>query len=36
MVGRKPLAQLAAPPLMPLPVDMTTKAGRFSVSAPRP
>jgi hypothetical protein len=32
----KPLDQLAAPPLMPEPVDMTTKAGRSSVSAPRP
>ncbi len=35
-VGRKPLDQLAAPPLMPLPVDITTKAGRSVVSAPRP
>ena len=36
VVGRKPLDQLAVPPLMPLPVLMTINAGRSRVSAPRP
>src|SRR5262249_3520813 len=35
-LGKKPLDQLAAPPLIPDPVDMTTKAGRSLVSAPIP
>ena len=30
------LDQFAAPPLIPLPVDITTNAGRSWVSAPRP
>src|SRR5579883_1752429 len=36
MVGRKPLDQLAEPPLMPLPVDITTNAGRSRVIEPSP
>src|SRR5579871_2779263 len=36
MVGKKPLDQLAEPPLMPLPVDMTTNAGKSRVIEPRP
>ena len=32
MVGRKPLDQLAAPPLMPVPVDITTKAGNSGLA----
>ena len=35
-VGRKPLDQFADPPLMPLPVDITTNAGKSLVSAPSP
>src|SRR5262249_20415284 len=35
-LGKKPLDQFAAPPLIPDPVDMTTKAGRSLVSAPMP
>jgi hypothetical protein len=31
-----PLDQLAAPPLIPEPVDITTKAGKSLVWAPRP
>jgi len=32
----KPLDQLAAPPLMPEPVLITTNAGKSLVSAPNP
>jgi hypothetical protein len=32
----KPLDHKAAPPLMPEPVDITTKAGRLRDSDPRP
>jgi hypothetical protein len=35
-LGRKPLLQQAAPPLIPLPVLITTNAGRSRVSAPSP
>ena len=35
-VGKKPLDQLAAPPLMPYPEDSTTKPGRSADSLPSP
>lgn len=35
-VGKKPLDQLALPPLMPDPVLITTNAGRSFDSAPSP
>ena len=31
-----PVADIAGPPLVPVPLDMTTNAGRASASLPRP